>query len=377
MKQLLLFTLFFASTCLMAQPFAVGEMQMTFNDASRNRTIDVDIYYPATTAGTGTPVESGQFPVLVFGHGFLMGTGVYDVVWNELVPEGYIMVLPQTESGLTPSHEDFGKDIAFLVDQMQLEGQNGSSPFNGAVATTSAAMGHSMGGGSAFLSVQYSTNINAIATLAAAETNPSAEAAAANISIPSLIISGANDCVTPPADHQLLMQNALISNCKSYVSITGGSHCQFASFSLPCSTGELTCSAGISDVQQQELTASILLPWLDFYLKSDCAAGDDFQNLLSTGTGITSQQNCSLSCLNVNEKEERTVQLYPNPAKDMVTISGIGVDDIVTLLTADGRIVSENLNAAVDTRELSPGTYFVRIQNDESGIQVLPLIIQR
>lgn len=361
----------------MAQPFAIGEMQMSFNDASRNRTIDVDIYYPATTSGSGTPVESGQFPVLVFGHGFLIGTGVYDVVWNELVPEGYIMVLPQTESGLIPSHEDFGKDIAFLVDQMQLEGQNGSSPFNGAVAATSAAMGHSMGGGSAFLSVQYSTNINAIATLAAAETNPSAEAAAANISIPSLIISGANDCVTPPADHQQLMHNALISNCKSYVSITGGSHCQFASFSLPCSTGELTCSADISDVQQQELTASLLLPWLNFYLKSDCAAGDDFQNLLSTGTGITSQQNCSLSCLNVNEKEERTIQLYPNPAKDMVTISGIGAHDTVTLLTADGRIVSENLNATINTRELSPGTYFVRIQNNESGIQVLPLIIQR
>jgi len=37
-----------------------------------------------------------------------------------------------------------------------------------------------------------------------------------------------------------------------------------------------------------------LIPWLNYYLKRDCIAGDQFQSLLSASTGITSSANCSL-----------------------------------------------------------------------------------
>jgi hypothetical protein len=59
-----------------------------------------------------------------------------------------------------------------------------------------------MGGGSSFLAVQYNPAITAIANLAAAETNPSAIAAAANITIPALVIAGANDCAQGQASHR-------------------------------------------------------------------------------------------------------------------------------------------------------------------------------
>lgn len=212
-----------------AQTYQVGHLQQTFVDPSRaNRNITTEIYYPANTAGDNVPIANGQFPVLVFGHGFVMVWSSYDVVWNALVPQGFIMVFPTTETSLSPSHTDFGKDIAFLIGAMKTEGNTSSSDFFGAVAPTSAVMGHSMGGGSAFLAMQYDSSITALATLAAAVTNPSSVTAAAGITKPSIVIAAENDCVAPPAQHQQLMYDALISTCKSFVSVTGGSHCQFA-----------------------------------------------------------------------------------------------------------------------------------------------------
>ena len=142
------FTIFisFNIHCL-AQTYQIGHKQQTFIDESRsNRNITTEIYYPADMSGDNVSIASGQFPVLVFGHGFLMTWSAYANIWNDIVPNGYIMVFPTTETSLFPSHTNFGKDIAFLVGAMKTEGTNASSTFFGGVATTSAAMGHSMGG---------------------------------------------------------------------------------------------------------------------------------------------------------------------------------------------------------------------------------------
>jgi len=222
MKKILLLILLlnFCYITNWAQSFQIGHKQQTFVDASRsNRNITTEIYYPSATAGNNVSIASGQFPVLIFGHGFVMVWSAYAPIWNALVPSGFIMVFPTTETGIFPSHTNFGKDIAYLVGAMKAEGTNSSSAFFGAVTNTSAAMGHSMGGGAAFLSVQYDSSITALATLAAANTNPSSIAAAAGITIPSIVIAGTNDCVTPPAQHQLPMYNSLSSPCKTYISI--------------------------------------------------------------------------------------------------------------------------------------------------------------
>jgi predicted dienelactone hydrolase len=302
--------------------YAIGETQLSFTDASRsNRTIDVEVFYPANAVGTNVAIASGQFPVLVFGHGFLMTYDAYDVLWQALVPEGYIMVLPTTEGGFSPSHSDFGQDIAFLVGAMKQEATDNSSIFYNAVANESAAMGHSMGGGSAFLSMQYDSSITALVTLAAAETNPSAVSAAAGIQKPALVIAGANDCVTPPAQHQDLMYNALASSSKHQTTIIGASHCQFGSPNFFCTTGELTCSpsAAISAAQQQAIAADLMLPFLDHYLKNDCAAANQFQAYVDSATTLTSNQSVTLSCsttgLDVFNSRDFVFKLYPNPSR--------------------------------------------------------------
>lgn len=136
---LLFFTSF--SFIVTAQPFLIGKRTLTFNDPSRNnRSIPAEIYYPANTAGTNVPVAGNAgdvFPVLVFGHGFVMSWDAYENIWNALVPEGYIMAFPKTETGFAPSHTEFAKDIAFLVTALQDEGQNSSSPFYQKIDSTS------------------------------------------------------------------------------------------------------------------------------------------------------------------------------------------------------------------------------------------------
>ena len=309
----------------------------------------------------------------------------YAPVWNSIVPSGYIMVFPTTETSILPSHSNFGKDIAFLVGAMKTEGSTASSPFFGAVATTSAVMGHSMGGGSAFLAVQYDANITAIATLAAANTNPPSIAAAANITIPSIVIAGTNDCVAPPDVHQMPMYDALASDCKTFVSVTGGSHCQFANTNTNCFIGELTCTPrpAINSDVQQSTTYGLLLPWLNYYLKNDVASGTAFQALITTNSGITSQQNCQLLTTPQTEIAAQVIMsIFPNPISNTATlkVNRQLTNAILTIFTISGQTVltQENLNGEtinLSRTNLANGLYFVRLSEGNKVIAIDKLII--
>ncbi|HPO17192.1 MAG TPA: hypothetical protein PLI09_27400 [Candidatus Hydrogenedentes bacterium] len=270
--------------------YAIGYTTVTYQDPARgNRNVAVKIYYPATAAGQDTPVagDAGTtFPVLIFGHGFLIGIDYYGYLWDALVPKGYIALLCNTETGVLPNHSNFGQDLAFLADRFQAEGADAGSRFYGKVANKTAVMGHSMGGGSTFLSVQYSANITTIVTFAAAETNPSAISAAAGITLPALVFSGTSDCVAPPDSHQTPMYNALPPLCKYHINITQGSHCQFAQNSTICQAGEIICFGAtfVDDAVQKALTTEFTSIWLSAFLKNDVNAGAEFVNALDTET---------------------------------------------------------------------------------------------
>ena len=249
-----------------SQNYQVGRVTATLTDSSRNnRSIPVEIYYPADTAGINVAVTTSNnfsFPVLSFGHGFVMSWDAYANIWNAVVPQGYIMVFPKTEGGTSPSHAAFGADLAFCLNEMKRLGTQTSSLFYNRVDSMNCVMGHSMGGGAAFIAAGSNPDIKAIATLGAAETNPSAILSAISITAPALVISGGNDCITPSPAHQTPMYNNLSSVCKSYISITGGSHCQMADFNFLCNFGELTCTPApaISRSDQHQIIFRYLLP---------------------------------------------------------------------------------------------------------------------
>lgn len=379
-----------------ASGFGVGHRTVTYTDPARaNRSIATEIYYPADAPGESVPVADGVFPVIAFGHGYLLPWSVYEYVWSGIVPDGYIVALPRTEGSLLPSHGEFGKDLAFLVSKLQSDGADPSSAFFGHVASTSAAMGHSMGGGASVLALQENPSITALANLAAAETSPSAIAAAGDISAPALLFSGSFDCVAPPEDHQIPIFNALASACKTHVTITGGSHCQFAAYSFTCSLGEGSCpSPGVSRDQQHALTLALLLPWLDANLKGDAGAWAQFEDLLAAGAGITWEQSCPAAGIDTAEDDSlpprRNLRCYPNPFYESVTfILDPGADEalLVTICDVtgremrsshltpaghqDSRVVWDGLDR--NGRAVPPGIYFCRVTTP-AGSRTCPVL---
>ncbi|MCU0612703.1 MAG: hypothetical protein MUE60_13065 [Candidatus Eisenbacteria bacterium] len=278
-------------------PWEIGHRSITFVDPSRDeRAILTEIYYPADAAGNNVPVaqpEDGGFPVAVFGHGYLMSWSAYANIWQAMTPRGYVIALPRTESGLVPDHAELALDLAFLVSRLRLEAMTPASPFYGALDSSSAVMGHSMGGGAAVLAAASDASITALANLAAAETDPSAISAAAGVLVPCLVVSGSYDGVAPPGQHQIPLYQALASPCKTFVSITGGSHCQFAESNFYCELGEVGAPDPLIDRDTQHaLTEAFVLPWLDFHLKGEDASWWEFEDSLATCGAITYQHDC-------------------------------------------------------------------------------------
>lgn len=303
MKSFLLpiFLLVFVLQSSLQAQYSIGNFNKTFVDAARgNRNIPAEVYYP--TDGNGNPAQ-GSFPVIVFGHGFVMVYSAYQNLWEQWVPKGYIMVFPTTEGALfpTPNHSNFAADLSYLVGAIQSENTNANSDLFGIVANSSALMGHSMGGGCSFLAAANNSSIKTVIGLAPAETNPSAISASPQITVPVLVLSGERDGVTPPADNHLPMYNDAGADCKVFVSVLGGAHCYFANSNFNCDFGETTSSTGISisRATQQQITYDYVTPWLDFYLKDDCDAFTRLSDSLAAANSprVATQHSCTLNTI--------------------------------------------------------------------------------
>lgn len=376
-----LFGVFFAIALFSAAQLPIGHRQVDFVDASRSRTISCEIYYPGATAGENVACAVGTFPIIVFGHGYSMGVDAYTNFSDFLVPEGYIFVLPATETGLSPDHEEFGLDLKFINSEIKSEATTNASfflynHFNG----NTALSGHSMGGGASFLAAAGNTNITTLFHFAAAETTPSAIAAAANISVPVLIFQGENDGVAPPADHQIPMYNALTTGCRYKINILGGGHCYFANSNIACSTAEFFTSPQptISREEQHETQFDMLLPYLEWQLKENASMASVFEDSIQNSSKVSSVFLCPMAGM---DEVNAIVDVFPNPATSHITIeSNAAGTKTVSLIAVDGRkIVSEAFSSTAITlncENLAEGIYVLVIESDKNTCSK-KILIQR
>jgi dienelactone hydrolase len=197
-----------------------------FIDQSRsNRQIPVEIYYPSADSFL-------SFPVLVFGHGWLMSYGVYQQLARDLCSHGFIIVFPTSEGGLFPNHNNFGMDINFVGQMILRENTDENSNLYNIVDSTFIAMGHSMGGGCSVLASSGNSFFAGLITFAAAETNPSAITASINVTCPSLTFSADDDWIAPPETNQIPIYDNLSSSLKYYINIFNESHTGLTSNSI-------------------------------------------------------------------------------------------------------------------------------------------------
>ena len=368
MKRIIQVLILLAFTYSISAQYQVGQRTITFNDPARTggfgsgggtgRQIQSEIYYPSTTAGLNSPIANGVFPVIVFGHGFSMAWSAYQNIWEALVSQGYIMVFPRTEGGLSPSHNDFGLDLRICVSRMQLEGSTSTSPFFQHVDSKTAIMGHSMGGGASVLAASGQTNIKTMICLAPAETNPSAIAAGTGVTIPSLVFSGSGDAVTPPANHHTPIFNAIAGTCKTFLSITGGGHCYYANTNFNCDFGETTSGSAISitRLQQQDITQDISSLWLDFHLKSNCNSWESYLDSLNLSGRFTSIHQCTNQTLSLSAV---VTNASSGNSNGNIDLSVNGGSSTYSFLWSNGAITE-------DISNLSSGTYTVTV-SDANG----------
>lgn len=225
-------------------------------------TFTATVHYPATAAQAGSPVDAanGPYPIIAFGHGFVTPISNYASTAAHLASWGFIVMLPQTQGSLFPSHAAFAADFVSALDWMGAQGGVAGSAWAGAVdASRRGAMGHSMGGGAALLAADADPSIRAVVPMAAAETNPSSTAACNGIAVATRIINGSQDTIVAPSTNGPMYAN--LRGPSQLVTITGGSHCGFIDSAIAfCDSGSITRAAQLAIVRREVTEFMLLLP---------------------------------------------------------------------------------------------------------------------
>jgi dienelactone hydrolase len=163
-------------------PFATGRRSLTLVDPTRgtdavpdklparpDRTIEVDVVYPAAgepgPEPTGDPVgegdsvvdappQDGQFPLVVFAHGFNGRGEIFRALAERWARAGYVVALPTfplSREGIAVSADlaDQPGDVSFILDE--LGDLSGDDPLAGHVDMEHVAVGgHSLGAATVF-----------------------------------------------------------------------------------------------------------------------------------------------------------------------------------------------------------------------------------
>ena len=249
-----------------AGPFPVSQRTVTVT-RTNGSSFSAQIRYPATASTASAPfaAAAAPAPAVSFGHGFLSAVDLYDSTMDHLASHGYVVIATTSEGGLLPSHANFALDIRQCLTWLEQQDATPASWLAGAVDESAFGVsGHSMGGGASALAAAADARIKCLATLAAAETNPSSSAAAASIQRPSCFIVGSQDSIVPPATTQ--NQFNACDAPRILTTIAGGSHCGFVDNPI------IACDSGtLARADQLAKTRALLLAFLDTHLRADAA----------------------------------------------------------------------------------------------------------
>jgi len=274
------------------------KLSITLHDPVRERDIPTLVWKP--TSGSA-------YPLVLLNHGAgtkAEGTsGNYDYMAEALAKQGYVVAaFNHCDKGCT--QEEYMMDIAAVRDVMRQKSQDSSDAFTGLLGKGAIGVGHSLGGGTQFVSADievmrncnnrspcnggYSADIDGLVGMAAGfdfsldpvvpvpAGTPDPFVSATRLRIPVLFLSGVNDCMVKslhePYPAYISMTN---SPCRIFTNITGADHCQFETqgglAAGACKAIEKFkgCSPSISAKAQQDISAKYTLMFADFVLKGD------------------------------------------------------------------------------------------------------------
>ncbi|WP_299609773.1 T9SS type A sorting domain-containing protein [uncultured Aquimarina sp.] len=378
MKNLVLtiFSLLFLSSGLVAQEYTIGFSSKTFRDADRrNRRVNARIYYPISN-NTSQSVNE-QFPVIVLGHGFIMGSDAYQNFYDTLVPQGYIVVFVNTEGSIFANHIAYSEDLAFMVNAIQQENDNSSSVLYQAVADKTALIGHSMGGGAATVAASL-VEVETLVTFAPAQLRFDTLTPASEVTEDAIVFSGSGDAVTPANEDHIPIYNSLGANCKYFINILGGAHCYYANSNFACDFGENSSSGNIQITreEQQEIVFGYLNSWFAYKLKNDTSAQEQFISDLSSDA-IDYENGCLENNQEMIIDQNPTVVISPNPTTQKITIGtkNSNTFEKVEFYNQQGILIHTSYNKETYTSQIQSGNYILKIFT-KKGITTKQLVVK-
>ncbi len=175
-----------------------------------------------------TPRSGLGLPAVAFGHGWLQPPGRYRGLLSHLASWGVVAAAPATQLGPLPSHRLLAADLRTTLDVV-----TGVRLGPDAISVDPARLGlagHSTGGGSAVLAAA-SGGVRGVATFAAAQTLPSASAAAVRVVVPGLHLAADGDLMAPAGGNAEAIAKAWGGPVQyrkvdksSHLALTEGSH---------------------------------------------------------------------------------------------------------------------------------------------------------
>jgi predicted dienelactone hydrolase len=240
-------------------PFGVGHSTVTANDATRGRSLTVDVWYPVAPDATGTPAryafsdalysdskraiadapmaQGEPFALIVYSHGSGGLRYISSFMTEQLASYGFVVAAPDhigntAVERITNSSAPFEQiqldrpaDITAVIDQMLSPTDASMQQFAGVIdAERIGVVGHSFGGYTALAMASGHTNslgavgkdsrVGAIVGLAPASTMLTDEELS-SITIPTMLIVGSDDTTTP-LDPETTRPFSLVSSTDKY-----------------------------------------------------------------------------------------------------------------------------------------------------------------
>eukprot|EP01084_Bolivina_argentea_P056788 103874_1 len=262
-------------------------------NVATNHRIPLKVHYPNTTS------VNNKYPIMVFNHGGDTKNTWYDFIWQNLVPQGYIVAMPG-------DYEKYINDLHYAADQRYtldyLLGncnKNISCPLYNSIIPISMCSGHSEGGAASFFSIgnyplgqTFKYEFDAAFTLSGCTFRQNeVENAIKNITNKSIFfMGGTHDCICQPDRNTVVFFNEVTdkNSCKYLADITNGTHCHFMEPPLsvrdvPCLTEEeLICPKEYHNNLEKEKQWAIVIQYMTLFLNATLNKNyDNFQMIVN------------------------------------------------------------------------------------------------
>ena len=329
---------------------------------------DSRIYYPDSSGaipGSAVPV-----PIIVFGHGWIMGIDRYYSYAEHLASWGYTCCLPTISNPLiNPEHD---KRARLMCDAARFVSALDTAPgdlFEGKLDRWNWGMaGHSMGGGLALLAAdtfRLVDTLRAVVSLASPQTDP--PTSSADLDVPKMIMPGGNDNIAGWEGVRAAYWDEAPAP-GTFSVIEGANHGYFMDYSYFWENGG---QATISREEQQRVSRRHMTAYFERYLHGDESPWNFAYCYGDSILGHPSMESVEVRLEPTGVEQGvtrglRGLRCFPNPFAVEATVT------VPVLVYNSAGAVIGRCDGSRFGRELAPGVYFLK--PERGGLEPLRVV---